>query len=127
MDWTGLSFTASFSHKDPFPVRFDRFKEVRAVMLQLIVADTVDVHHVLFALRHLFGKFPEGRVCKDILFRHPVFICKPFPCTGKFAKQEFIDRKSTRLNSSHVAISYAIFYLKKIINYIIIITYLMTN
>src|SRR5690625_5333375 len=36
------------------------------------------------------------------------------------------DRKSTRLNSSHVAISYAVFFLKKINNYIIIINDLIT-
>src|SRR5690625_7075432 len=38
-------------------------------------------------------------------------------CEGKpgfdEAKQLFLDRKSTRLNSSHVAISYAVFCLKK--------------
>src|SRR5690625_5852552 len=32
-------------------------------------------------------------------------------CSGKFCKRG--DRKSTRLNSSHVAISYAVFCLKK--------------
>src|SRR5207245_1572942 len=32
-----------------------------------------------------------------------------WPCTGKF-----LDRKSTRLNSSHGSISYAVFFLKKI-------------
>src|SRR5690625_6479797 len=32
---------------------------------------------------------------------------------GKLKNREFLDRKSTRLNSSHVAISYAVFCLKK--------------
>src|SRR5437660_9810138 len=33
--------------------------------------------------------------------------------TGDLGKREDLDRKSTRLNSSHVAISYAVFCLKK--------------
>src|SRR5690625_6703760 len=33
--------------------------------------------------------------------------------TGRGRIEDFIDRKSTRLNSSHVAISYAVFCLKK--------------
>src|SRR5699024_11356470 len=33
--------------------------------------------------------------------------------TAKFKKQTLEDRKSTRLNSSHVSISYAVFCLKK--------------
>src|SRR5690625_6885602 len=37
----------------------------------------------------------------------------PCPCTRQLLAQ---DRKSTRLNSSHVAISYAVFCLKKKIN-----------
>src|SRR5437870_9221965 len=36
----------------------------------------------------------------------------PFPCTRSSARCRG-DRKSTRLNSSHVAISYAVFCLKK--------------
>src|SRR5699024_11844079 len=32
---------------------------------------------------------------------------------AEFAKTHFLDRKSTRLNSSHVSISYAVFCLKK--------------
>src|SRR5699024_11721133 len=32
---------------------------------------------------------------------------------GHFLQEKFIDRKSTRLNSSHVSISYAVFCLKK--------------
>src|SRR5699024_9043519 len=89
-DWTGLFFTASFSHKESFPVRFDCFKEVRTVMLQLIVSDPLDVHHVLFAPGHLFGKFPEGCIRKDILLPDPIFIRKPLSCIGKLAEQQFI-------------------------------------
>src|SRR5690606_41402856 len=34
-------------------------------------------------------------------------------CTGQYGSYRFLDRKSTRLNSSHVKISYAVFCLKK--------------
>src|SRR5215510_10838311 len=37
----------------------------------------------------------------------------PFECGGPYEHGEGKDRKSTRLNSSHVAISYAVFCLKK--------------
>src|SRR5690625_6284334 len=49
-------------------------------------------------------------ICCDFI-HHPALI---FSCDGgveHFAK--VLDRKSTRLNSSHVAISYAVFCLKK--------------
>src|SRR5207253_1602512 len=44
--------------------------------------------------------------------------CKRWPlparrCTSSSARRSWTDRKSTRLNSSHVAISYAVFCLKK--------------
>src|SRR5690625_6588100 len=38
---------------------------------------------------------------------------KAFDETGEWLPQATLDRKSTRLNSSHVAISYAVFCLKK--------------
>src|SRR5690349_23109540 len=44
-----------------------------------------------------------GRLTVGTIFR-------PFPWT---AMQPYVDRKSTRLNSSHVEISYAVFCLKK--------------
>src|SRR5690606_41974668 len=47
--------------------------------------------------------------------RHPFYLPrnrKPFYCPSKIII-DFIDRKSTRLNSSHVKISYAVFCLKK--------------
>src|SRR2546426_8336681 len=37
----------------------------------------------------------------------------PFPAVGRPADAEPRDRKSTRLNSSHLVISYAVFCLKK--------------
>ena len=45
---------------------------------------------------------------QDIIGRVPMF--------GGSAADDTVDRKSTRLNSSHVAISYAVFCLKKKIN-----------
>src|SRR5690625_7300446 len=50
---------------------------------------------------------------------HPVVGLPPQVVSGSIADNEaawrgaFLDRKSTRLNSSHVAISYAVFCLKK--------------
>src|SRR5690242_20903047 len=41
-----------------------------------------------------------------------LIFCKPGPCAFKSRVRE-IDRKSTRLNSSHMSISYAVFCLKK--------------
>src|SRR2546429_5386063 len=46
------------------------------------------------------------------IFRHP-----SYPTSGlKYERQWNLDRKSTRLNSSHGYISYAVFCLKKKIN-----------
>src|SRR5439155_16836603 len=64
----------------------------------------------------------------------PMFIRNPDGSKGMLRRQctstykikilhclRSIDRKSTRLNSSHVAISYAVFYLKKKIKYAILL------
>src|SRR5690625_6941408 len=59
----------------------------------------------------LFGKNSERIICEVNSNAH---IRNLLNCTG-------IDRKSTRLNSSHVAISYAVFCLKKKIIYNIIV------
>src|SRR5207244_5063055 len=42
-------------------------------------------------------------------------VCGRFPCTTERCRQraDWLDRKSTRLNSSHQIISYAVFCLKK--------------
>src|SRR5439155_14280975 len=44
---------------------------------------------------------------------HPAVACKVFAFAGNENAKTLQDRKSTRLNSSHVAISYAVFCLKK--------------
>src|SRR5256885_3718528 len=43
----------------------------------------------------------------------PVLICPQLVATARSAMVESSDRKSTRLNSSHLVISYAVFCLKK--------------
>src|SRR5256885_12593436 len=43
----------------------------------------------------------------------PVLRGKPHPAGGGIRSRHGIDRKSTRLNSSHLVISYAVFCLKK--------------
>src|ERR1039458_10680180 len=54
----------------------------------------------LFPYTTLFRSFPELIPPRDI---------RPPPCLAPYPK----DRKSTRLNSSHLGISYAVFCLKK--------------
>src|SRR5439155_25589908 len=46
------------------------------------------------------------------LLRNPLKFFRPFHCSSQRSLSS-ADRKSTRLNSSHVAISYAVFCLKK--------------
>src|SRR5437773_6062022 len=55
------------------------------------------------AVRTLFNKIKEAFGRLDLLFNN----------AGKGAPAVPIDRKSTRLNSSHITISYAVFCLKK--------------
>src|SRR5690625_5522007 len=56
----------------------------------------------------LYLKLGRGRRCR-ISVAHPLFT----PLRFGLVREIFPDRKSTRLNSSHVAISYAVFCLKK--------------
>src|SRR5690554_7007849 len=62
----------------------------------------------------MFGQDPEVQmVCKSYLSTKPRNSVYFLP-TGSFTRSHFgLDRKSTRLNSSHVRISYAVFCLKK--------------
>src|ERR1022692_3628459 len=48
------------------------------------------------------------------------YVVKPFGTRELLARAEGLDRKSTRLNSSHLVISYAVFCLKKTISLLII-------
>src|SRR5438067_7798287 len=57
----------------------------------------------------------HGRDNRNRVFVHPTF-CKPYEHHGNHSDRNAnnsSDRKSTRLNSSHVSISYAVFCLKK--------------
>src|SRR5438874_3155203 len=64
-----------------------------------------------------FHKDSRGSDLSQILAACRSFFGKPnLPCHltyGNHASPVFLDRKSTRLNSSHVEISYAVFCLKK--------------
>src|SRR5260221_8480113 len=42
-----------------------------------------------------------------------IFLFEPLPARRRRLEKEYSDRKSTRLNSSHTVISYAVFCLKK--------------
>src|SRR5437660_5550097 len=50
-----------------------------------------------------------GKPCKDVAREHALAHVAGYTCGNDVSA----DRKSTRLNSSHVAISYAVFCLKK--------------
>src|SRR5699024_11587725 len=70
-------------------------------------------------LPHNFYLLPDqSGTCGDPVTKH--HLPSKFPDPGSQAgnlcfhfRQMFLDRKSTRLNSSHVSISYAVFCLKK--------------
>src|SRR5438045_4809728 len=67
-------------------------------------------------MREALSKVDSGRILIGIL-GHP-FKCPPAPFEGALLLHDHfvergLDRKSTRLNSSHLGISYAVFCLKK--------------
>src|SRR5437870_5465619 len=57
-------------------------------------------------------KFARRRLSEEYLDRLMALYCEKVTDNGTNQEVEFLDRKSTRLNSSHVAISYAVFCLK---------------
>src|SRR5437667_11128546 len=65
---------------------------------------TLSLHDALpiFSLRQNAAKRKHGNISKTTSFMRTPFLCAAD-----------IDRKSTRLNSSHITISYAVFCLKK--------------
>src|SRR5258708_32028152 len=74
--------------------------------------DTLFVEHLLRSVQQTVAR------CKRIFFRsscQDVFpsIVEPGHATLRHASRRLADRKSTRLNSSHQIISYAVFCLKK--------------
>src|SRR5690606_39359609 len=89
--------------------------DVGIIVCRIICLRTVIEHLIprLNQLGHqLLFLFETGVICRNTYFHHStdnLFFCR---WVSTLAKQA-IDRKSTRLNSSHVKISYAVFCLKK--------------
>src|SRR2546428_8248976 len=78
-----------------------------AITFILLAASGLALFHpAFFFLSHLFGGGPWMRIL------HP-FIGVVMAVSFYFLAHRFLDRKSTRLNSSHDQISYAVFCLKK--------------
>src|SRR5438874_3738174 len=77
--------------------------ELLAVRFEWI--DHLDLHPALEP-----GTVPPGRICQS---DHEFVLIRQFAGYGLPRSQGHRDRKSTRLNSSHVEISYAVFCLKK--------------
>src|SRR5207253_10903218 len=59
------------------------------------------------------GKKSPGWQSSTQSRRHDLYVCRRRRRQHGLAHIDRVDRKSTRLNSSHVAISYAVFCLKK--------------
>src|SRR5207253_10097015 len=82
---------------------------------------TLSLHDALPISILCFGRAPDfGRPARERRFLLFAFFGRSrrrqehrFPNSPPFPLEFFRDRKSTRLNSSHVAISYAVFCLKK--------------
>src|SRR5690625_5396355 len=67
-------------------------------------------HDLAFELIHIVEDTPKEATIKSLIEKSELEPKKFFNTSGKVYRE---DRKSTRLNSSHVAISYAVFCLKK--------------
>src|SRR5690349_24133321 len=84
-------------------------------MLRRPPTPTLFPYTTLFRSKHK-RRLRRGEVFPPFLYVSIINSCN-LRCQGCWvdvaAKQEIIDRKSTRLNSSHVEISYAVFCLKK--------------
>src|SRR5437870_11340193 len=74
---------------------------------------------ITFLTAHRAPSRYQTQIDDDRSFRDTTQLTKPYAlvgsCAGRSSKTSWYsgDRKSTRLNSSHVAISYAVFCLKK--------------
>src|SRR5699024_11806937 len=76
-------------------------------LLVLRIPTSIDVPTALIQLLNLVA-----HVLNDTAVVHQV-LCKTFASIVVVGEFKIGDRKSTRLNSSHVSISYAVFCLKK--------------
>src|SRR5690625_6935214 len=91
--------------------------------LQFHFVQPIDIIGSCFIVRRFFDQFVQFFLrivffSIKTIYLHPSFEvmmenCVFFPAVPYFIDKTWIDRKSTRLNSSHVAISYAVFCLKK--------------
>src|SRR5439155_26971286 len=73
---------------------------------------TIKTKHTVEALKFMADIYQRGET-DEIFGWDPAGRSRPFHRAGKCRPKTSRDRKSTRLNSSHVAISYAVFCLKK--------------
>src|SRR5690625_5974229 len=81
---------------------------------EIIEAMNKQAHKVSFVYRSQFTTHPAEQLAKKMSDISPGDLnWSFFVNSGSEATETAIDRKSTRLNSSHVAISYAVFCLKK--------------
>src|SRR5258708_11487504 len=76
---------------------------------------TLFPYTTLFRSKVAFIEFgaPQKVVCIGVIGSFRQYFGKPFIGVRKITKEDIVDRKSTRLNSSHQIISYAVFCLKK--------------
>src|SRR5438034_11564636 len=81
-----------------------------------------DPYHLFFEAPRIPSFFTGSEVIKEAIRRASVDLMVAYPITpqseaaaliGELYAEGYVDRKSTRLNSSHTVISYAVFCLKK--------------
>src|SRR5207249_9484871 len=77
------------------------------------IEDFTEQFQLIFG-RHQFKEIKHSEEeCKDkdMTYAAPLFVEAMFvnKTTGEIKEPEVLDRKSTRLNSSHVSVSYAVF------------------
>src|SRR5690625_6575490 len=95
-------------HLDVVPPKSQSTVDIRAAYSEIVPQALAAIGN-LIADDHRYTSNEEGHLAWDVslLVRAAVLSWRT---TGR---PEHLDRKSTRLNSSHVAISYAVFCLKK--------------
>src|SRR5437773_12303275 len=105
--------------RPPLDARADRggraVEDADAIALDELPPDAL-VRVVGCALPHHRGGSVAERAVDDVgVTRHPADVCgAPVDVApGLQVEDVTVDRKSTRLNSSHITISYAVFCLKK--------------